>query len=89
MILGEMAVWVCTTSPFVGRDLILGGTLVEHIHGLHLLPHCHLTTTHRVTLQHMDFTTDTVLLSHAIDELYTMGKFPAFGKPAMTKRCRL
>ncbi|KAF9351818.1 hypothetical protein BGX26_010231 [Mortierella sp. AD094] len=27
---------------------------------------------------HMDFTSDTVLLSHAIDELYTMGKFKEF-----------
>ncbi|KAF9365756.1 Component of the BRCA1-A complex [Mortierella sp. NVP85] len=34
---------------------------------------------------HMDFTTDTVLLSHAIDELYTMGKFPAFDSTSMFK----
>ncbi|KAG0209116.1 RNA polymerase II transcription factor B subunit 4 [Mortierella sp. GBA30] len=28
---------------------------------------------------HMDFTTDAELLSHVIDELYTMGRFEAFG----------
>ncbi|KAK3826705.1 MAG: hypothetical protein J3R72DRAFT_457574 [Linnemannia gamsii] len=27
---------------------------------------------------HVDFTTDIVLLEHAVDELYTMGKFPSF-----------
>ncbi|KAF9091956.1 Component of the BRCA1-A complex [Mortierella sp. AM989] len=34
---------------------------------------------------HMDFTTDTVLLSHAIDELYTMGKFKAFDSTTLFK----
>ncbi|ORZ20887.1 hypothetical protein BCR41DRAFT_420931 [Lobosporangium transversale] len=34
---------------------------------------------------HMDFTSDTVLLSHAIDELYTMGNFKAFDTTSMFK----
>ncbi|KAG0300215.1 hypothetical protein BGZ98_009356 [Dissophora globulifera] len=33
----------------------------------------------------MDFTSDTVLLSHAIDELYTMGKFSAFDTTSLFK----
>jgi hypothetical protein len=28
----------------------------------------------------VDFTTDTVLLEHAVDELYTMGEFSSFGE---------
>ncbi|KAF9581794.1 39S ribosomal protein L43, mitochondrial [Lunasporangiospora selenospora] len=32
----------------------------------------------QVAVWHMDFTHDTVLLSHAIDELYTMGKFSSY-----------
>ncbi|KAF9133032.1 Component of the BRCA1-A complex [Mortierella sp. GBA39] len=32
---------------------------------------------------HVDFTTDTVLLEHAVDELYTMGKFPSFDSTSL------
>ncbi|KAI7823827.1 hypothetical protein BC939DRAFT_450923 [Gamsiella multidivaricata] len=34
---------------------------------------------------HMDFTSDTMLLSHVIDELYTMGKFTAFNSTSLFK----
>ncbi|KAI1299518.1 BTB and MATH domain-containing protein 41 [Mortierella claussenii] len=34
---------------------------------------------------HMDFTSDAMLLSHAIDELYTMGKFTAFDTTTLFK----
>ncbi|KAF9429377.1 hypothetical protein BGZ76_001379 [Entomortierella beljakovae] len=34
---------------------------------------------------HMDFTSDKVLLSHAIDELYTMGKFKSFDSTSLFK----
>ncbi|KAF9133937.1 Component of the BRCA1-A complex [Mortierella sp. 14UC] len=32
---------------------------------------------------HVDFTTDIVLLEHAVDELYTMGKFPSFNTASL------
>ncbi|CAO3571147.1 unnamed protein product [Mortierella alpina] len=37
---------------------------------------------------HMDFTTDKVLLSHVIDELYTMGKFAAFDSTSLFDEIR-
>ncbi|KAG9324432.1 hypothetical protein KVV02_004452 [Mortierella alpina] len=37
---------------------------------------------------HMDFTTDKDLLSHVIDELYTMGKFTAFDSTSLFEEIR-
>lgn len=33
----------------------------------------------------MDFTSETGLISHVIDELYTMGKFDTFGKDGVAE----
>jgi len=37
----------------------------------------------------MDFTSETGLISHVIDELYTMGKFDSFGKDEKTEYSNL